>query len=55
MIPIIFKGCEPTQFDKLANIGYLSFDPEKEQSEQIKSIADIIVKKLDEKRRNEPS
>lgn len=46
---------EPTQFDKLANIGYLSFDPEKEQSEQIKSIADIIVKKLDEKRRNEPS
>lgn len=55
VIPIIFKGCEPTQFDKLANIGYLSFDPEKEQSEQIKSIADIIVKKLDEKRRNEPS
>ena len=55
VIPIIFKGCEPTQFDKLANIGYLSFDPEKEQSEQIKSIADIIVKKLGEKRRNEPS
>ena len=27
VIPIIFKGCEPTQFDKLANIGYLSLDP----------------------------
>lgn len=54
MIPIILKGCEPTQFDKLSTIGNLPFDPEKDQGEQIKEIADIIVKKLDEKRRNEP-
>lgn len=54
VIPIILKGCEPTQFDKLSTIGNLPFDPEKDQGEQIKEIADIIVKKLDEKRRNEP-
>ncbi|MEY8486476.1 TIR domain-containing protein [uncultured Parabacteroides sp.] len=51
IIPIIFKGCEPTQFDKLANIGYYTFDPEKESKDQIRKIADLVVKKLDEKRR----
>lgn len=50
VIPVIFKGCEPTQFDKLSTIGYLIFDPKEDHHQQIRKIADTVVKKLDEKR-----
>lgn len=50
VIPIVFKGCEPTQFDMLSTVGYLLYDPDKEQNAQLEEIANLLVRKLEAKR-----
>lgn len=50
IIPIIFKGNEPSQFDQLHYIGSLLFDPAKDIDSQIKEFANLLHKKLEEKR-----
>lgn len=50
VIPIIFKDCEPTQFDVISNIGYYKYDPDKDQHSQIIEMAELLTKKLAERR-----
>lgn len=50
VLPVIFKGCEPTQFDRLADIGYYSYDPNEERHSQVEKLASLLVMKLEEKR-----
>ncbi len=50
VIPIIFKDCQPSQFDMMSNIGYFVYDPDEAQHPQVLNLADLLIKKLAEKR-----
>ena len=50
VIPILFKGCEPTQFDPLFSIGNLMYDHQKDMNEQLELFAKLLYEKLNDKR-----
>lgn len=50
IIPIICNGCSPDQFSRLSQIGYLTINKEQDLEKQIHDIAELIIKKVEEKR-----
>lgn len=50
IIPIICNGCSPDQFSRLSQIGYLPINKEQDLEKQIHDIAELIIKKVEEKR-----